>query len=402
MLKRYAIIFSLLLTFSWQDALALHSFGVITDIEAQSRQGEVPIQSAYQNIFTFEQNWSDASSKAIAQLRIFEYYKKSDTVETFLHEVYPAEVNYDANKGSQRFTIGYQSLYLSEGFNLIDTEVFHAKNSNLSVFSTTEKRYYTSPGISYKMIGEMASIQLAVLKFEKSERLSLLQKESVMKMLPNFKEPTNRVANGSDTDQLAKILGSTSAFDWSVYYSRTYEKAVTIQFNPLKGDFSQVSLPFNSFGAGISGLLGQSVLRLDYQKNIERTYMTAANTQIRPDVENINLSFEQSFSGTIRANIILGSSKLTADVDVPVREKEINDVYLNLTYKFSDKFNMDIASFDRLNAQTSGQSLVFNYKVRENIEIRAGVENFWTGPKSRLAFLDQEDKIYLGARGTVF
>lgn len=403
MSKRFVIIFSIFFIWLPHLAQALHSFGVISDIEAQSRDGEAQKgKSAFQNMFTFEQNWSDASSKAIGQLRIFQYFKKSDTIDTFLQEIYLAEANYEKNMGNQRFTVGYQSVYLSEGFNLIDTEIFHSKNNDLSVFSSPEKRYYTSPGVSYKLIGTDVSLQLAVLRFEKSERLSLLQEDMVKKSVPTFKPPTNKIAGSSDTDQLVKVLGSTSAFDWSTYFSRTYEKRVTIQYNPLKAEFSQISLPFYSFGLGVSGLFGQAVLRADYQKNMRRTFIAADNSQVQPDEENINISVEQTFGPNIRANVIIGNSKITSSVDIPSREKELTDLFLNFNYRFNDRLNLDVSNFERLNTQTSGYSIVFNSKIRENIELRYGIENFWTGPKSRISFLDQEDKIYLAIKATVF
>lgn len=237
---------------------ALHSFGVISDIEIQSRQAEgQKNRSAFQNFITIEQNWNNQNSKFIGQARIFQFYRKINDLEIVIHEVYPAELNYELNLGRNRWTLGYQSLLLSEGFSLIDTELFHAKNNEISIFSSPEKRNYTTPGISYKFIEKNVSLQIAVFKFDRVEKLSLSQTALIKELFPSFKEPVNQVSNEEQKyDKLIKLMGSNENFDWSTYYCNTYEKHANLQLSSTTNQLEQVSLPFNSFGGGISGLIG--------------------------------------------------------------------------------------------------------------------------------------------------
>ncbi|MBL7557268.1 MAG: hypothetical protein JNM24_15685 [Bdellovibrionaceae bacterium] len=404
MSKLYGIIFSLGLIFFAEVAFAVHSFGVITDLEYQQREGEgQKPKTAYQNFFTLEQNWSNQSSKFIGQLRIFEYYKKFKDTDQMLHEVYPAEFNYELNSGRHRFTIGYQSLFLTEGFNLIDMEIFHARNNNISIFSLPEKLYYTSPGISYKMIGDKLSIQMAILKFERTEQLGLVQKqvlgESFVLYKP-IKKP--QFEKASEYDSLLKLLGSTEYFDWSIYATRTYEKRLNLQWSATNFEFSQVSVPFNSAGIGFSGPAGSYMFRWDYQKNFKRTYITETGTELSLDQTNYNLSVERTFADKMRATIMFGRTEITPEKELPTRQNGISDLFINLNYKFSEILNLDVNLFDRLGTQTQGMGAAFNNKVLANIELRFGFESFWTGPNSRLAPLDQEDKIYFGVKATVF
>lgn len=404
MSKLYVIIFSLSLVFSAERAFGVHSFGVITDLEYQHREGEdQKPKTAYQNFFTLEQNWSNQNSKFIGQLRIFETYKKFKDTEQMLHEVYPVEVNYEWNTGRQRFTIGYQSLFLTEGFNLIDMEIFHARNNNISIFSSPEKLYYTSPGVSYKIIGDMLSLQLAVLKFERTEQLGLVQKQVLAQSISLYKPIQKPLFDkASEYDTLLKLLGSTDYFDWSLYGARTYEKRLNLQWSPTNFELAQISIPFNSAGIGFSGPAGSYMFRWDYQKNFKRTYITETGTELALDQTNYNLSLERTFADKMRVTIMFGRTEITPEKELPTRQNGIADLFVNLNYKFSDIFNVDFNLFNRLGTQTEGISVAFNTKVLANIEIRYGFESFWTGPNSRLAPLDQEDKAYLGFKATVF
>lgn len=404
MSKLYAIIFSGLILFSGHVCWAIHSFGMIADIEMQSRQGEEQKpKTGYLNFITLEQNWSDKNSKFIGQIRFFEFYKKSSVTDSMIHEVFPAEFHYEYNSSRNRWTIGYQSLFLSEGFNLIDTEIFHARNSNLSIFSSPDKLYYTSPGISYKHIGNVVSVQLALLKFERTEQLSAVQKQVLTKTFPFFKEVVKHSGN-AEFDTLFKIMGSTSVLDWSFYSARTYEKRINIQFDSLQGQFTQISPSFSSYGLGLTGPVGSAMLRLDYQKNNQRTYIDQNQRLVMLDQENVNLSYDQSIGSSWRGILVLGNTKIKPEhgVEIPIRENTISDAFLNLNYKINDSMNADVSVFERLGTQTQGGTLAVNAKVGANIEMRYGIDHFWMGKRSRLAFLDQEDRIFLGIRGTVF
>ena len=97
-----------------------------------------------------------------------------------------------------------------------------------------------------------------------------------------------------------------------------------------------------------------------------------------------------------------GRTEITPEKELPTRQNGISDLFINLNYKFSEILNLDVNLFDRLGTQTQGMGAAFNNKVLANIELRFGFESFWTGPNSRLAPLDQEDKIYFGVKATVF
>lgn len=382
----------------------MHSFGVITDLEYQHREGEVDkSKTAYQNFFTLEQNWSNKNSKFIGQIRIFEYYKKFKETEQMLHEVYPAEFNYEWNSGRHRLTAGYQSLFLTEGFNLIDMEIFHARNNNISIFSLPEKLYYTTPGVSYKLIGDKLSMQLGIFKFERTEQLGLVQKQVLAKTFGLIKPVRKPLFDkASEYDSLLKFLGSTDYFDWSLYASRTYEKRLNLQWSPTNFEFAQVSIPFNSVGLGFSGPVGVYMFRWDYQKNFKRTYITDTAAEVALDQINYNISIERTYADKLRATIMFGRTEITPDRELPTRQNGISDLFVNLNYRVSETLNMDINLFDRLGTQTQGIGVAFNTKVLANIEIRYGLESFWTGPSSLLTPLDQEDKMYLGFKATVF
>lgn len=404
MSKLYATIFSSIALFWGVSAKAVQAFGVIADLEMQSRQGEEQKpKTGYLNFLTLEQNWTEKNSKVVAQVRIFEFYKKSEKTESMLHEVFPAEFNYEYNSSRNRWTIGYQSLFLSEGFNLIDTEIMHARNANISIFSSVEKLYYTSPGISYKNIGDMASFQVAILRFERTDQLSIIQKQLLTKSLP-FVTNIEKHSGASEFDTMMRFLGSTSVVDWSAYISRTYEKRINLQLNPLTGQLAQISPTFTSYGFGLTSPIGTAMLRLDYQKNVQRTYIDTNQKLVLIDQNNINFSYDQSFGSNWRAAFVIGATQIgiPKGIEVQTREKEITDAFINLNYKISEQTNMDVSAFERLNADTQGTALAFNTKASANIELRYGIDHFWAGKRSRLTFLDQEDRIYLGVKATVF
>ncbi|MBL7544495.1 MAG: hypothetical protein JNL11_11825 [Bdellovibrionaceae bacterium] len=397
LLKRYATIFSFISVVFATKANALHQFGLIADIEARSKESRM----SYQNFITFEQNWSSGSSKFVGQLRIFEYYKRMEEADYFIHEIFPAEFIFETNFSSQRLTIGYQNIFLSEGFNLIDTEVFHAKNNEVSIFNSTEKLYYTTPGLNYKYFGENISLQLGVFKAERFERLSYYQKKMVLNMTPGLIEPDYRNSS-NDVDQLAKLIGTVGAVDWSLYTSKTQEKRPTFQLDLTRNQVVRVANPFRSYGVGFSSLLGSAVLRLDYQKNIERTFLNGVNQIVNSDQDNYNFGIEQTFGANTRVNLIYGSSKLREKLDLPMREDEMNDVFLNVNYKINDRISVDVSAFDRIATQTNGQHISMNSKIRENIEVKYGFESLWTGIKSKVPFLNEEDRVFVNVKGTVF
>lgn len=378
-------------------------FSVDTEMANSVNEGNIPPES--QSFVTIEQNWAakDNKTKALFQARLMNNSYEIEKLRFNNSEIYPVDTYVEFLPSSQRITLGYQHIFLTEGFDTVGMELINPRNQNTSFFLDADKKFYTVPAINYRYISDFLTVQLLhVFQYRSDEANSYLLNR-IQASVPGLDiqkvESKDRMKKNDQTLRLLKSIGS---FDLGLSYLKTYDKTNQYQLNLQTFKMDQKADDFVSYSFNASGDLSGTVLRLDYLVSQDRkTVMT--NGEYKPvNYQNYNLGVEHDFIYSSQIALNYSKSDVQTDLTPTFRKKNIEDFYVRWEKTFFDTFKLEMLLLYRLSDKGQAVNLKVAYPLSSLINVKAGLETFGGDPASEFTLIKDFSRVYVGLYSTVF
>lgn len=386
---------------------AQYDFGFVLDTEVAHPANEGEIAAESQSFITIEQNWAstDRKQKALLQARLLNFSYEFEKNRYQSSEFYPADFYFEFLPSSQRLTVGYQHIFLIEGFDSVGMELLNPKNDNISFFADADKKFYTVPAINYRWIGDAVTFHVfATLKHRSDEQFNVVTNQiQNFNPLLQFEEiPNSELSKKNDLG--LRLQTNVKAFDLSFSLLRTFEKSNPVTFDLTELKIKQMSDPFTSYLLSFSGDLSGWVFRFDYLQNSDRK-TTLSNFEYIPlSYRNINFGIEHDFvfSSLIALNFSQSKISVSENQEPLFRKASIEDFYVRLSKKFSDDFETELLFLQRVSDSGRAVHLKVIHPMSPEFNVKAGIEMFDGPTDSQFKQAKDMSRFYVGLNSTVF
>lgn len=409
-MNHYVIIFrtfflGIILLLGATHVKAQYDFGFSLDSEVGNSVNEGILPAESQTFITVEQNWmsSDRKTKAILQVRMLQASQQIERNRYDVSEVYPVDTYVEFQSGAQRLTIGYQHIFLIEGFDTVGMELINPKNDNTSFFLDADKKFYTVPALNYKWISDIFTFQaLAVLQHRSDEQLQFVQQQiKSMAFGLEMKDltPEDRLRKN---DFAIRVLKSFQSIDFSFSLLKTFEKSAQYTVDLPTLSLQQQAEPFTSLALSLAGDLNGFVTRFDYLVDQDRKTVLSNLDYVALDYQNLNFGIEHDFIFSSSLSLNYSQSKISTDLTPVFRKKNIEDIYLRWTKKFAGDLDTEVLFLQRLSDKGTALNLKIAYPLSPLINVKAGLETFGGDSESQFRAIKDLSRVYVGLYSTIF
>jgi hypothetical protein len=390
---------------SCRPVMAQYDFGFSVDTEMANSVNEGAGPPESQSFFTIEQNWASKSKKlkALFQARLLNYSYEFENQHFADSELYPVDAYVEYSPASQRITLGYQHLFLTEGFDTVGMELINPRNQNSSFFLSADKKFYTLPALNYRWINDFMTVQLIHVFQSRNDHANSYYIDQIRALNPGLQihelTSSDRLKKN---DQVIRLLKTIGRFDLGLGFMKTYDKTNQYQLNLLTGELDQQSEPFNSYMVNLTGDISGLVVRLDYLVNTNRKTIATIGTFEPMSYQNYNLGLEHDFIYGSQMAINYSKSEINTDLTPVFRKKNIEDIYVRWTKTFNEDVTVEALMLQRLSDKGQSAHLKMAYALSPLINVKAGLETFGGDKDSEFRLAKDFSRVYVGLFSTVF
>ena len=365
---------------------AQYDFGFSVDAEMANSVNEGSIAPESQSFITVEQNWasSNKKTKALLQARLLSYSSEIEKRRFNNSEIYPVDTYVEFLPSSQRITLGYQHIFLTEGFDSVGMELINPRNQNTSFFLDADKKFYTVPALNYRYISDFMTLQLLhVFQYRGDEANSYFISQ-VQTLNPGLViQPLESKDRFKKNDQVVRLLKSIGNFDLSLSYLKTFDKITQFNLSTQTFRLETTADRFNSYMFNASGDISGLVVRLDYLMSQDRkTVMN--NGEYKPvNYQNYNLGLEHDFIYSSQIALNYSKSEIKTDLTPVFRKKNLEDVYARWTKTLLNELKLELLLLYRLSDKGQAVNLKAAYPLSSLINVKAGLDPYQTTDKAK-------------------